>query len=1145
MHALGFTRLLSALAVLSCATALVTDASASWPMARHDAKRTAASAGASNVTAPVPYWRYYLGGALGSLDLIATDLDKDTKTELVYLSGGRLVVKHGDESVLWQTPPRGYQRLIGIADLDGDGSDDLVLASTDHVIVLSAKGAIEWAEPDGEMGAIGQVRIGDLDGDGKSDVYIQECACCGVNSGKTGFVYSFGAGFAQAKLLYTLPFASCGSDGVTLFDGDGDGKLEVALPTHTALHVLDGASGQVLANGPDIGTYVGAAPCRPVDVDGQPGDELVCVQNLFSAPASGGRRVFVAKYTALPTPAITVLWEHALGELDGGDAAAPPDFVVDLDGDGKREIVVAGMTAAKVWTTYVLDAALGTVLATIPGRSAGTAPLAEAGKSVVLTTDQTTLSAWKFDPQQQPAIQMQWSLADRAPFYEPDRALSRVSSAYQRMVVLDFDGDGLVDLVTRKLSAGAELEVYSGKNGAATLLASHALPSDVDPLAAWIVPPTSLPYPQLAVAQNDGTLAFFNNLLQPASLDHGVMRIGGYLWSFPRAAVIAPLTGGVAAEPIVVPDSRGALLRLDATTASWVDPPKVVWSRTHTWAAAIVPGLDPASPDNSAVACLALQEPVTTPPAYRLRVLAGDGSEVWQKTLEDPPFHDVLPGMINADGVPDLLVQHSTNNVIHTRALEGKTGATLWDATPFTISWGLMPFAVSDWNGDGKSDVVSVMDNVRVLSGADGTQLSTGNAFFAYFMPILANVDQGAAEEVTLQGGYFPARTLKHDLVTPVWTGAEDDRPYPFGALAACADSPVLVEGSYQFPSRLKVTKLAGPSAGTFAMLVLAEGKTYANETAAKAAGAWLGQLGNANVHANLTGAGHPTAVVGSTDGWLYALDPCALTVDFAVELGSAVGEAVFGDTDGDGKDEILVSAADGYVYGLENMSIAMPDFVWDTDPDHGIVDKDVDHIDTVSKLSGKWGAVAGATEYEVAIIKAGGGFVTNPPWHSVGAVTEADVPGLTLQNGAMYSFAVRAIGPNGKSVDAVSNGVQVTLPLVEDAGAGGSGGSAGGSGGSTGSTGSGGGHGGSTGSTSSGGGHGGSTGSTTNSGGSGGHALSGVGGSPQTSSAGENGGCGCRAASSGQGATGTAGLGLLGLLALRRRAASQKPHRA
>ncbi len=47
--------------------------------------------------------------------------------------------------------------------------------------------------------------------------------------------------------------------------------------------------------------------------------------------------------------------------------------------------------------------------------------------------------------------------------------------------------------------------------------------------------------------------------------------------------------------------------------------------------------------------------------------------------------------------------------------------------------------------------------------------------------------------------------------------------------------------------------------------------------------------------------------MVGSSDGWLYAIDPCQGTLTFAYNFNAPVGEPVFGDTDGDGFDEILV----------------------------------------------------------------------------------------------------------------------------------------------------------------------------------------------------------------------------------------------
>src|SRR5205085_916780 len=155
----------------------------------------------------------------------------------------------------------------------------------------------------------------------------------------------------------------------------------------------------------------------------------------------------------------------------------------------------------------------------------------------------------------------------------------------------------------------------------------------------------------------------------------------------------------------------------------------------------------------------------------------------------------------------------------------------------------------------------------RVYSGLDGTQLAAGGPGDSYFMPIVYDVNGDSINEVTLQGGFSPARTFNHNLSSAVWTSADDDRPYPYGAVAACP------------------------------------------------------------------------------------------------------GAAVYGDADGDGRDEILVSVADGFLYDLKNAALPPPASVIDTDPDNGINNQDIDSIVTESKLSCVWTAVPGAASYEVAIL--------------------------------------------------------------------------------------------------------------------------------------------------------------------------------
>src|SRR5262249_47307867 len=154
------------------------------------------------------------------------------------------------------------------------------------------------------------------------------------------------------------------------------------------------------------------------------------------------------------------------------------------------------------------------------------------------------------------------------------------------------------------------------------------------------------------------------------------------------------------------------------------------------------------------------------------------------------------------------------------------------------------------------------------------------------------------------------------------------------------------VEGSLASSARLRMTRVSGTSTGSTTTIVLASGQAFPDEASATAAGATLGQLTATNVHPNLTGSGLPIAVVGSSDGYLYAVDPCSATLEFAYRFGDPVGEPVFGDTDGDGRDEILVTSADGYLYGIKNEAIAKPSFVDDIDLAHGVTD-DIDDINT------------------------------------------------------------------------------------------------------------------------------------------------------------------------------------------------------
>jgi hypothetical protein len=559
-------------------------------------------------------------------------------------------------------------------------------------------------------------------------------------------------------------------------------------------------------------------------------------------------------------------------------------------------------------------------------------------------------------------------------------------------------------------------------------LATTTLPDLVRATAFWSFPGSGSK-PVVAVGRNDGYLALLDSGLKEAWAS-GAKTVGGFVPNLVSVG-LNPITAAVLAPPgktqsVVVSDSRGALLRVDSQDGTFAAPPQAAWAADRKNTPSIVLG-----GTQPIIACFSDVEPLGADPAFEVTTLRADGTTVWSVPFPWTPPVDMAYGDANGDGVLDLFAQgYDDQGQVHTRALSGTDGSTLWEFGGVSVPGGIQLSSSSDWLGNGRADYLTVLGNVFALAGPNGATLSSSSTNYMYFLPIPFDVDGDGVEELILQGGFVPTTVLHHDLVTPLWTSADDDHPLPYGAIAQCPGAPPsLVEGSRKNQARLKITVLSGPTGGTFTTLVLAGGKLFATESDAQTAGAALGQLGTVALEANLTGNGHPTAVIGSTDGWLYGVDPCSNTLDFALEIGSAVGEAILADTDGDGRDEILVTAADGFLYDIKHKAIDPPSFVWDIDPAHGIVDMQVHDEVTKDTLSGKWGAVSGATGYEVAIVDDKGNYVTNPHWQSAGTVVMTSLSGLSLVDGAKYHFAVRALSNDGPSPDIVSEGVIVHFP--------------------------------------------------------------------------------------------------------------------
>jgi hypothetical protein len=403
-------------------------------------------------------------------------------------------------------------------------------------------------------------------------------------------------------------------------------------------------------------------------------------------------------------------------------------------------------------------------------------------------------------------------------------------------------------------------------------------------------------------------------------------------------------------------------------------------------------------------------------------------------------IHDPLAADVNGDGVSDAIATWtSTGSVLNAQAFDGKTGAVIWGSKySEALQWGFQPSAMADYDGDGVSDLHFVPNTLRVLNGKSGATLANNPTFLAYFTPTIADVDGDGVAEVTMSRGYYPARTFRKDLTTTTWTGP-DDRPYQHGARAVCGATSIWVQPSSQNRALVRLFTMNGASVGATSTVWLAGGKVHATQAAADASGAFEGALGNVSIKQDLVGtADHPSALIGSTDGFLYAINPCAGTLDWAFNAKVAVGDAIFADTSGDNVDEILVPAADGYLYALQQRLLAPPSFVNDNAVNGTTVipGPDVDTVKTAGSLGASWDAVPDADGYQVAVQTEGGTFVTQPDWVDLGNVTQAAVPNLSLVDGRKYFFSVRAVSKTkGSSFDIKSNGVTVQLIAAPDAG--------------------------------------------------------------------------------------------------------------
>lgn len=252
------------------------------------------------------------GGTVGQLEYqtspyrtpILADLDQDGQQEVIL---GNLVADlHG--TTLWTNAGTGFSSLGAVADIDGDPGGEVFFASDGTCIVHDDDGTVltSFALPPGNPGP---PAVADFDGDGAIEIAIPTRDAISVFR-------------PDGTLVWSAPTTDVsGFSGCSGYDVDGDGAYELFYADEEDFYIFDGATGAVLYTNPDHSSETLWEYPVIADMDGDGSAEVVLASS-YTWPEGTWKGV-------------TVLGHVGDGWAPAGPTWATHDFAVtNLDPDG-------------------------------------------------------------------------------------------------------------------------------------------------------------------------------------------------------------------------------------------------------------------------------------------------------------------------------------------------------------------------------------------------------------------------------------------------------------------------------------------------------------------------------------------------------------------------------------------------------------------------------------------------------------------------------------------------------------------------------------------------------------------------------------------------------------------------------------------
>lgn len=1001
-----------------------------WPMWRHDAQRTAYQPMPAAIDVAAEVWTLPVGGRMSPSEVLVLDGEGTVPPRVVVLRGGRAVAYAGG-TLLWSTAPLTIERLVGIADFGGDGRTEVVASGLAAGVFLldSTTGAVLWNWRPTDGARLGRAAVLDVDGDSAPDLYLPDDGASRSGLG-TGRVLRFPLGpLAPTEIALS-------SESVTYWNGrydvfadlDGDGSPELLVPSHDRIHVFDPRTGDELLASNTIDELpwgTGELWVGDLDADGAP--EVVLCTNFRADVVPDPRRITVFE---MGGDELVERWTRAFPPLGNHISAQPValDLVAELPG---LELATSYFDPeSEAWRTII-----------VPGTSPDGAELA--------TVDGQYVCGVLEPPATSSSGALALCTADRI---RPP-AVSSVS-------VASFSGASAVPSLAAlggalgPLPGSETLLVAATASGGPTLLATEDVDGDGAPDGLALVDPTtgarraraesslSTAIASVTSAGPDGHLfaaSWSNGAVGIYDSDLGLLNPSGLSSSDPATVVpnafagLAATTCRVTPEGTVftLPDARGVLgAYLVESGAS----PLLVWSAAGaTQAAGSVALLADDSDDLTLLySAMAGGEP---PDRLILQPLRA-GASPTSISVTDDPYAWQTPGpavLLDAAGLPSRYVTvlgSLARNASETVSISLPGGEVAWRRpNPFGGAQALS--IVERLSGD--LELVH-LDPYRlaVLSPESGELLRDAPATTLGIVAVSDILGDGEPE-LLVSGAYDGGPALYDWTATRLWRGPPSS--YAFDApLHLGVDPPTVLVSPAMTPDWYLLSALTGEvvSTGT-----LASGEAFASVEEALARGAVPGVLGPAVAVAEISPAAGPAFVVGSSDGFLYALSARDGALVWSLGLRAAVSTPVLCDIDGDGASEILVSAGDGAVHVVDEATLASPGAVYDTDGSFLATsdDEDLDELHVPAPYGCNWSSVPGATDYEHTLVREDELVVV--PWTPTAGATSVALRDVRLEPGRRYYSAVRARGGAAGdlvSVESRSDGLlvsDITDPVV------------------------------------------------------------------------------------------------------------------